>query len=172
MHNKRKFYRVTIIFILLTIAIVSFDIANRSSSFSTPLEALENVEDPILTVQEPIKTIQVDDYAYIFFYSQVHSPKDYIGVSKIKKGKYGWKQVDMLGAGFLSDNIINGDLASQNNFSVGLATLEVSSVIVNQQKATIIPLNEDAAKIWFVTNIEDTNETEIQFLDNQGKPLN
>ncbi|WP_047981489.1 hypothetical protein [Ornithinibacillus contaminans] len=168
---KHTLYRITLIFILLTIVIVSFDTINRSSSFTTPLEALETTRSSLYDVQEIIETVYFDDYAYIFFYTSLQSRKDYVAGAKIRKGKYGWKQVNMFGVGYIANQQTNQPNTVQEGYSVGFAPTIAASVLVNEQLATLIELENSQKKLWFVHHIDATNELKINFLDTNGNPI-
>lgn len=81
---------ITIFSITFITAIVFyFDISLRNSSYSTPDEALINLESSPYKISEIIETLytQEKEYAYIFFYTQLEESKDYFAHAEFEKGK-------------------------------------------------------------------------------------
>ncbi|MFD2044171.1 hypothetical protein ACFSTA_09775 [Ornithinibacillus salinisoli] len=171
---RKELYRLGIIAVLLAGIIIYVDFNNRISSFSTPTEALRNLEDPTLEIQEILETIYVDDhYAYLYFYSEITEPKDYICVSTFRKGTYGWKYVDMFGGGKITKDNTNGSLKSgDGDYLLGFATAEVASVQLEEQKADLLPLVGTDFQLWVFHRLDPALiDREIQFFDTNGKVI-
>ncbi|MUK89388.1 hypothetical protein GMD78_13550 [Ornithinibacillus sp. L9] len=167
-------YRLGIIVVLLAGIIIYLDINNRISSYQTPIEAMNNLNEPILEIQEPLDPIYTDDdYAYIPFYSEIVNTKDYLGVALFKKGNYGWKYVDMFGAGTITKDNTNGGLSTgKDRYYIGLATADVSSVILQDEKAHLIPLTGTDFQLWLFHQIDpNVIGNEPQFLDKTGNVM-
>lgn len=170
------------LYLLLTACFLIFILISRSytaqwtkeTHFSTPLEALMNVNDPSLKVLEIIdeRIYEEDNYGYIFFYTQLNEPKDYYVVSEFKKETNGWKFVSMFGGGPVEKHeksyyFYSGGYEEGKQF--GLANPEVSYVRRGNREAEIVPLQNNL-KIWFIykPSLEDL-EYDLEFYDDKGE---
>jgi hypothetical protein len=139
---------------------------------------LENVKNSSLEVLEIIdkKVLKSNNYAYVFFYSQMNEPKDYYVVSEFEKGKYGWRFVRMFGGGNIVEDNANGSLSVgdvESGKYFGLATSNVSTVKLGNLEAELIPLDEKDMKIWIFFHLtSEVMENRLEFLDKDGKLLN
>jgi hypothetical protein len=175
---RKKVYIFSAIIIVIIGLIVYLDWSERNSSFATPEEALENIKNSSLEVLEIIdkKVLEANNYAYVFFYSQMDEPKDYYVVSEFEKGKYGWQFVRMFGGGNIVEDNANGGLTVggvESGKYYGLATSNVYTVKLGHREAELISLAEKDMKIWIFFNpTSEDMESKLEFLDKDGRLLN
>lgn len=175
---RRKIYIFTGIIILFVGLFIYSDWNERNLSFATPQEALENVENPSWKVIEVIDTrvYEEDKYGYVFFYSQMNEPKDYFVKSEFKKGKYGWKYVNMFGGGYVKEpnyKAYNYVGSSEDGEQYGVAGSDTVSVERGNRKAELIPLDSNNLKIWFIFKPTPEQEKgDLYFYDENGNLLN
>ena len=146
------------------------------NNYASPEEALENVKEPSWEMQELIDTrvLESEDYAYVFFYSELDNAKDTLVISELEKGNSGWKHLKMVGLSIKEGNA-NGSTSVggvEDGIYYGLATNDVASVKLGYNDAEIIPLTEKNMKAWVFYNptFEDL-EKDLKFNNANGDLL-
>jgi hypothetical protein len=148
--------------------------SKKNSSYSTPEEALRNVKNPKLEVLEIIDTKLYEDVSYVFFYSEVGKPKNYLAAGRINKNKYGWRFDEIIGVGNI-DKGNAGMLSSKDEYIVGFASKEVEKVEFGNNYADIIELENKDIKAWLFHDLEsdflEQNDFDIKYYDKKGNDL-
>ncbi|MGP4107903.1 hypothetical protein [Virgibacillus sp. L01] len=161
--------------LILTIGVyVSLDVNKKNNSFATPKEALNNMEEPNFEILEVIDTKFSEDknVSYVFFYSEVDKPKNYLTAAIITKNKYGWKFAEMVGVGDIAVGNA-GNSTGHDGYRIGFAASEVAKVQLGIHNADIIPLEDKKMKAWLLHGLssDEFEKNELQFLNEEGKRL-
>ncbi|MCP8616331.1 hypothetical protein [Salirhabdus salicampi] len=171
---KKGIIGVLLFVIMAVSSFVYLENNKKTNSYSTPEQALSNVKNPKFDVLEIIDTKFYDNVAYVFFYSEVDIPKNYLATGKIKKNKYGWQFDEIIGVGNI-DNDNTGLLSGKGEYIIGLASKEVDKVMFGTHEVDIIPLDNQGIKAWLFHGLESNNlnqaDFDIKYLDKEGNEL-
>lgn len=178
---KKAIFSVFSIVILMVGIFIYFDFNERKNSFNTPEEALKNIKKPKYEVIELIDTKmnRAEDYAYVFYYSQIEEPKDFFAISEFEKNKYGWKFNEVYQGILLSSlkngsgYVINENKNDDKHYLYGIASSDVTNVELGMQVAELIPLKDKDLKMWIIFNPSSKDlDSDLQFLNSSGEILN
>ncbi|WP_202081190.1 hypothetical protein [Caldalkalibacillus salinus] len=169
---RRLIPSIAILVLVMAGIFIYLELDKKNESFTTPQEALKNIKEPTLEVNDMIDTIffEDDNKAFVVFYTQIDKPKDYIALARFNKNKYGWIFVDMRGVGHINAFDTGDSSGIGGEYDIGLAQSEVAKVRLGIHEAELIPLEEDIV-VWLFHNVspEDLKENELLFLDEEGK---
>ncbi|WP_409250637.1 hypothetical protein V1502_10695 [Bacillus sp. SCS-153A] len=135
---KKIVLGILIILVIVVIAFIYSEYSKKHNSYSTPEEALGNLEDPIFPVLEVIDTKIYGNVAYVLFYSTVgESPDSYLAAGRINKNDYGWSFHEIIGIGNIDkDNL--GMAAGKGDYIVGFVQKDVDKVMFETKEADMI----------------------------------
>ncbi|KSU61905.1 hypothetical protein AS034_13855 [[Bacillus] enclensis] len=170
---KKIIIGIVAVVIMMVSALFFLENSKKNNSYSTPEEALSNVENPRLRVLEIIDTKLYDSVAYVFYYSEVsETPKNYLAAGKINKNKYGWRFDEIIGIGNIDEN--NAGMSSgKDNYIVGLASKEVEKVQFGIQEAELITIDSKGMKAFLFHDVEPDlmGHTDFGYFDKDGNEL-
>lgn len=171
--KKIIFGTALIVIILASAAFIYVENSKKNNSYSTPEEALRNVENPKLDVLEIIDTKAYDHVAFVFYYSEVgETPENYLAAAKIIKNKYGWLFDEIIGVGNIDKN--NAGMSSgKDDYIVGLASKEVDKVQFGSSEADLITMDEAEMKAFLFQGVEPDlmSQTDFEYFDKEGNEL-
>lgn len=157
-------FMVVLLFIGILFGLNFYD---KSISFSTPEDALKNVQNPKLPIGKIVYTeiLNSKDEAFVFFYSTLNNPpEDYLSAAKLTKGKYGWKFSKIFGIGTMNAaRRQNGDSVSGKGFIIGMVSSDISKVTMGNDTAKLIALKDKDLKIWAFFNPSTKSPGEVEF---------
>ncbi|MFC4559768.1 hypothetical protein ACFO3D_16405 [Virgibacillus kekensis] len=161
--------------LILTIGVFVFlDFNKKYNSYVTPEEAIYNLEEPKFEVLKVIDTkiFEDENVSYVFFYSKVDKPKNYLAVAILNENKYGWKYTEMVGVGDIAEGN-SGSSIGRNGYRIGFAPSEVAKVQLGAHVANIIRLEKKEIKAWLFHGLgsEEFEKNELKFLNEEGKVL-
>jgi hypothetical protein len=171
---KKVVFGIVVFVIMVVSAFVYLEISKKNNSYSSPEVALSNVNNPKLDVLEIIDTKFYENVSYVFFYSEVDIPKNYLAAARINKNKYGWRFDEIIGVGNI-DKGNAGMLSSKDEYIVGFASEEVDKVKFGIHEAEIITLDKKDIKAWLFHGLEsdlmEQNDLDIKYFDKEGIEL-
>lgn len=170
---KKIIIGISVVVIMVVSAFFILENSKKNNSYSTPEEALSNVENPKLDVVEIIDTKLYDDVAYVFYYSEVgETPKNYLAAGKMNKNKYGWRFDEIIGVGNLDKNNV-GMSSGKDGYIVGLASKEVDKVIFGSQEAKLITMDKKDIQAFLFHGVEADliGQTDFEYFDREGNEL-
>jgi len=158
------------------------DYEYKKTSLRTPEEALKHIHHPRVKIGEIIDTEKIENkhIAFVFFYTKIKYPKDYLGVATFRKYKNSWKFVRMDGVGNIissnSNTLDTGipltDLGLNNRYYwIGFITKNITNVKIGTHNAKIIPLNHKDLNIFVYFRQTSTHNNIIRFLNINGNEV-
>jgi hypothetical protein len=149
--------------------------SEKKNSFSTVTEAFNNINNPQLQIIEVIDTLYFEEkrIAYVIFYSSIDKPKDYLAVAKFTRNKNGWQFERINGVSYISKGNV-GNSSGNEDFTIGLTTLEVAKVRLGNHEAKMILLEEKDMQAWLFHGVsnEAFKNNELTFINKEGDVLN
>ncbi|MFB1082532.1 hypothetical protein [Jeotgalibacillus sp. JSM ZJ347] len=145
----------------------------RSSSYTTPEEAVFNTSDPSLEVQQLIETKTYDQTAYVFFYTQVGEEEgNYLAVAKVNKNEDGWRLEEAVGLGDMNQRQ-EGSATGTDHFIAAYASPKTARVTYGPYEAEEIDLDHNLIRLFFLHGLEEGLESDDQFsyFDESGNEL-
>ncbi len=150
-----------------------------AAGYATPHQAAEQIVDgqwPI-PMQEVIHAYVNEEgsSAFVFFYSQINEPKDYLGIAQARKTDEGWEISDVAGAGHLNTGDTGMETKPFDNPSLltGIAPKEAAAVRSKNSEAQIIELPDKPVNIWYIPQSSHrTTADSYRFFDENGNQIN
>ncbi|WP_070120497.1 hypothetical protein [Bacillus marinisedimentorum] len=150
-----------------------------AAGYATPQQAAEQIFDGewSIPMQEVIHTYvnEKGTSAFVFFYSQMNEPHDYLGIAQASKTDEGWVISDVSGAGHLNPANTGNETISFENPAVltGLAPDGAASVRSKDTAAQMIELPGKPVNIWYVPESDSKNAAEgrYRFYDANDDPI-
>jgi hypothetical protein len=153
--------------ILITSVFIFLELTN---SYSTPEEALRNINNPKKEVEEVVETIIIDETntSYVIF----HTADDMILVARFDRNIFGWKYADIIGLG-LENEFRTGDYIGSKNFYMGGVLSNISKVKLGTKEAELIPLDGTSMQIWILHNTTRKyfKNNDLIFINKEGNEI-
>lgn len=169
---KKIIYGAVVIVVLVVSTFIYLEISKKNNSYSTPEEALKNDEQEELNLLEIVDTKIYGEVGYVFYYSQLDAPKDYLAVGIIHKNKYGWRVDEIMGVGSIKKN--NEGIASgKDQYIVGFAKKEIAKVKVGTHEAEMVEIENEYMNAFLFHDVDAENlgELEFEYVDKEGNEL-